>query len=636
MSNAIANNMKPEVVVNPQMEFHNEGKIGVSMGNMLYTPTQITTQQYNQQGGVTTFQAQPPSLDTSVSRNMLIEWTFQCDFLITPPAVVNPVMGIQPGVTDAPRYMPASQVMQTISANINNTTVSLNTNYVVNPFSRCNMTNQKTSFDMSLAPSAMDEFQNYDDAWLPTKIAGGGIGTGLIGITSDPLTSFGEAEGKYSAPRGSWYLEGYGLVNPGTNLIDPALIPVSATQYTLRVIFKTLEPLWVSPFDAVGDDNSLIGLSNLTLTCNFQTNLDRVWAKNKGMSARLLQGTVDLQTTTIVGTPTLHVTYMTPNSALTIPPVCVYKYTQVDTYQTNGTGPISAAGIAGDTQVITSANIQLTTIPNRIIIWCERATQNKTIYTSDTFLQITNLQIQFDNQSGILSTASEQDLYLMSYKNGSQMSWTQWRRTVGSVFILDICKNLALTKADEAPGLTCNKQLQVKATVRNINSLNVGLDGGSMANITLWFAVLSTGVMTIERGSALLQPAILTRTDILNAISQPARSIMAYPQNYYGGKLGGVDKFLAKGASALRYAKKHKLASKAIGIGALAGYAVNPSLAAAAMLAGAGRHGSGGAMVGGQMVKKRKLLEIANQSHQDQEQEQQEYDYENAYDDEDE
>ncbi len=576
MSNAVAMNIKPEAWISPQSQFHNEGKFNVKIGNMLYTPTRLPTSAYTETGGLCTFQAVPPSLDTAVSRNILTRYRFRC--VMTAVCVQDFTSTVQIGQTDAPRFMPIAQCTTNIQVNLNNTNVTLNTNIMINPLMRLNMSNQLTSFDLSMTPSAMDEYQNYSD-FIPSLAP-----DGLEGVGANPLGSFGHTNGKYSAPRGSWVIDKF-LQTPLTSALYEDDVQTTTIEFTVT------EPLIVSPFDAVADDSPLVGLSNITITQNIDLSTNRVWSRmqDEQTNAAYKNGFLTSMVTKIIDKPELLITYMTPNTALTVPPVVVQNYSNVDTYQNDVivTGaPLTrdGTGVLVETKnSFTTANMPLTSIPNRVIVWVEPKIQNKSLFTSDTFCHITKASITYDNQSGILSAATENDLYMMSYKNGYNVSYTEWRRTVGSVLVLDTCKNFCLTKSDEAPGLTCNKQLQITLEFGIINKRGdnsgtwTSIANGakySLTEFTCFVAVISTGIMSIERGTAIVQPAILTRTDILNAVESPSKFIMQPSRNFFGGSAATVFKYADKVCKSINNNKRHKGVGRALVGGSFSGGAM--------------------------------------------------------------
>jgi hypothetical protein len=212
-------------------------------------------------------------------------------------------------------------------------------------------------------------------------------------------------------------------------------------------------------------------------------------------------------------------------------------------------------------------------IPQRIIVWAERSNSTKTFSTTDTFARLQSVSILWDNNAGLNSQCSEQQLWMQSVKNGAKLSWLEWTQTVGSVYILDMGVNLAITKEDEAPSLAENKQFQIRCNFLNINQTQ------SIA-FTLWVAVISNGIVTIREGTAIQQTSVLTKTDILTAKESPMTLVLQQPTSFYGGGLNSLKKF-ASGARKVvtatnNFVKKHKLISN--GLHATGNYTKNPAL----------------------------------------------------------
>jgi hypothetical protein len=54
------------------------------------------------------------------------------------------------------------------------------------------------------------------------------------------------------------------------------------------------------------------------------------------------------------------------------------------------------------------------------------------IANTSSFLQITNISINFNSQSGLLASATPYDLYQISVRNGSQQSYYEWGGAVSN------------------------------------------------------------------------------------------------------------------------------------------------------------------------------------------------------------
>ena len=604
MSLAVTGTIEKEAMVNPLMRFHEAGKFGVALGPVTYTPQVYITTSYSSTGGLVTFVAQPPSIATAMDRQVTLKWFFQVD--------VTAVRGssgfvIDPGSYDAPRAFPAASCMTSISANINNTKVSLQLNSVLHALLQCNTDNHDLSMRLSTAPSALDEYQNYSDPVDVLFPAVGGQPNQLRGSVSDPLQAFGESVGKYSPNRGGWPLGATVTGNPHG---------APGTTGTAQVLFESTEPMFLSPFGAATDSYSLVGVSQFTVQCQFGP-LAHAWSHSDHLAASKF-GPGFPGTSFAISlwkNPELHVNFLTVSPAISIPEAVVYPYTDVVPYQTDIGGPLAPGAQATNT----SANIQLQAVPSRILVYVSQNPKDvQTDVTTqtnstDTFARIDQIIVNFDNVTGILSAASTDDLFNECVRNGLMMNYQQWTQTRGSVMILDVAKNLALQNPADAPGLTAQKQLQVTVKYTNINRTK-------SLNFTIWIVTMVPGVLTIVNGTSVQQVGVLTQNDILNAIESPRRSVMQIADNFYGGKLASAFRFLEQGH---KLAQKFKPLSRALSVARSAGYTPNPLLGDVANATGYGLMDDGGSgligggMRGGRAISRKTLAKRARQSRMD-------------------
>ncbi len=85
-------------------------------------------------------------------------------------------------------------------------------------------------------------------------------------------------------------------------------------------------------------------------------------------------------------------------------------------------------------QPVSSQAIQLAQLPDYFIIVARKSMATQTPKDTSSFLTIRNISINLNNQSGLLSSASPQDLWRLSTKNHSQQSWYEFcgRATVAT------------------------------------------------------------------------------------------------------------------------------------------------------------------------------------------------------------
>ena len=135
--------------------------------------------------------------------------------------------------------------------------------------------------------------------------------------------------------------------------------------------------------------------------------------------------------------------------------------------------------------------------------------------------------MNWNNNAGLLSSASAYDLYRIAVNNGCEMSWEQWSQYTGSVLALDFGKDIQLGDL-EAPGKLMTSQLQIDVTFVNTNISN---------NITyaLYIIVVSEGTFTIVDNRCITQLGVVSENDIFEA----SKNIEYAPQHHFANIYGG-------------------------------------------------------------------------------------------------
>ena len=181
----------------------------------------------------------------------------------------------------------------------------------------------------------------------------------------------------------------------------------------------------------------------------------------------------------------------------------------------------------------------------------------------------------------LLASASQQQLYNISKKNGVDLSFPEWSGNtplvglsnmeagisgffssvapngfqatglVGSVLCLDFGVDIGLSDI-HAPGQLLNSQLQITADFVNINQADTFM-------FTMYIVTVSEGIWTVENLNSINQIGVLSKEDVLNATRNPAIDYKS-TDNIYGGDFVGKvksagKKVLAGLKSALPYAR---------------------------------------------------------------------------------
>jgi hypothetical protein len=215
----------------------------------------------------------------------------------------------------------------------------------------------------------------------------------------------------------------------------------------------------------------------------------------------------------------------------------VVKYYELPRYITQYSTALGAAAVDVSSRVITptetklqSNSIQLSQIPDKLIIFVRKALGDQTCRDADAFLGIKGISINWNNNSGLLSSATKQDLYRFSRESGYNGTWQEWSGkawkgdvsggknipTSGSMLMLDFGKHIQLTEDWYAPGSLGNFNLQFSLDVENYSSTAFS----ASPKLELVLITMNSGVFVCERGTSSIFTGLLTKQDVLEASQQ--------------------------------------------------------------------------------------------------------------------
>lgn len=490
--------LEVDKIQDPRVDLDYRKKYLVEVGGGENTYKNVRSTSYSNSS--VQFSAPPPNPNIIVDSKVYIKMKFR---ITATGTAVGPTL-FQLGSNDALRFMPVSQVCNTIQLTLNNATVTTNISDYIEPLLRYNTNVQLREFDYSTSPSMQDQYQNYADY-------------ATYGSNRNPLANYGENANEQS--RG------------GFNYVV-----ISDDGSTGIIEVEVVEPIFLSPLNfAKRNLRGFIGLQTFDITLNMG-DLTRIWSHSS------LGETFTTFSVSIANNPEALFNYITPQVNEMIPDVNIYPYYSIDRYPTSNSAVISPSTPLVPTVFnITSSNIQLNSIPKRIYIFARRNNNTRTYLTSDTYARIDKISVNFNNKSGLLSGASSQDLYQMSVRNGLNMSWVQWYRFTGSVLCLDFAKDMSLSPI-EAPGLLGSYQFQY-----NIDLANPSFTESIIYD--LYTVVVSEGSFTIANGNCVQQIGIVSSKDIL--MSPEVRKLDYYDalveQSFYGGDvMSTLKKYLPK------------------------------------------------------------------------------------------
>lgn len=465
----------------------------VSSGAMYINETVNPADSWSQTGSPVQclFTINPPSTQTIVDRNMKIRCYFE----------VETNQDLQFGVNDALRQYPISSLTDVLSVQINGENISDNVSDKLHAMLCYGNTAQDRINSSSTTPTMPDNYKNYSD-WQ------------IYGSGKSPLTSYGENAAE--DPRGGFPIE---IIN--------------ARKFRVVLCENLLLSPFQSPFDDA--DEGFVNINQINISYRFKSNVSQI------LSHSVLGNNITTVSVTMYQSPEMLVTYLTPNLTQKIPQVQVLPYYNTQNY-------IKQTPTLSNNQEIqlVSDSIKLSQIPRKLYLFVRHERTSANQNTSDSFLRIKRLSILWGNQSGLFSSASEQDLYTISKKNGLNLSWSQWSRYRGGVLCLEFGKDIGLAD-HQSPGVQGQYSIQIQMTVQNDT-------GGSFLG-EFFQVFLMEGTFSISENYARASLGNLSESIVLQAKQNENEISNEHYKNIQGGGFfSGLKNFVNKIATGIQSA----------------------------------------------------------------------------------
>jgi hypothetical protein len=511
-------------VLDPRIDLNKPNRYAIEDGARLVNFEVSNAASSGSGGSSLTFtNSDPPGPGVVIDKKVIIAITYKLTFTRTNAPVGEPVIGYEPlpGFayptdqvralgTDGPRFLPIAQTTNSMTVNINNASANGQIYDYVDPLMRYNASRDYDESQLALAPSMQDQFQDYGDFLV-------------YGSARNVLGSYGE--NSYESTRG-----GFPLIWIAQNQLG-----TGAGTTTAVVYLTSYEPIFVSPCDfGVSNQRGFYGVNTFRLTLNTTGDLTRVWCHNsdsaKGGWALTTANcviapngdTVTYSNGIISGLPALYFTYLTPKILSDVPGLNVYPYYYLDDQAFQ------------DVQTVNSFSngfyktnaFKLDSVPKYLYVYVRKSNSTRTYSDTDTYAFIKNLSITFGNASNLLASASANQLYSMSVKNGCKLSWAQWSKYVGSVVCIDFSQDIGLPDDMFVGMRDPNAQLSVQVTWQNISEHNV--------SYSVYCIPSYSGIFDITQGQAQSFSGIVSLSDYVN--SRDIHTLdYTEAHNFYGG-----------------------------------------------------------------------------------------------------
>lgn len=427
------------------------------------------------------FSISPPSTQTIVDRNVRIKIYLEVK-------ADNP---FQIGLNSAVRQYPIASITDTIVTQINGETFSQNTADFIHSLGSYNTGALERNKSLSTTAAMPDSYQEYSD-WA------------TYGSGKNPLSSYGE--NSYEQTRG------------GINY------KIAPDAKSFRV--ELTEPFFLSPFySGHGDEQEgFVNINQMNITFRWTSLLRKI------ISQSTLGGSLGNIDVSFYQAPEILINYLTPDLTQMLPSVQTLPYVQQQEY-------IRPVGIVQPNASVTllSDSVKLSMIPDRMYLFCRHTRSSMTENTSDSFLKINRVRVNWNNQSSLLGTASQEQLFEMSSRAGLDMTFPQFQNYRGSVFCLQYGKDIGLLDS-ECPGVAGQYTVSTQIDITNTSSVAGDFE---------FFMVFSMGGMvSIFENGCRASIGNLTQGDVLEArMNAPRMDYHEANRLSGGGFFDGLKRF---------------------------------------------------------------------------------------------
>jgi len=349
-----------------------------------------------------------PSENTIIDRNILINATYKIKLNITKIAVGTTAFNY--GLGECFQAFPIHSSIKNMTCSLNNTSFSINTQDVLQPLLKMIEPRELQRYN-GMSPTMPDlYFNDYKDA---------------IGSKADPTADYKESGyDNQLIPRGAHPLKSITVLHTkSTGGTDASLVSTNVNDtWVITLESEFTEPLLISPFLFHSKHNynnqGIYGISTFNLSINIDTSLKRFFTSNNNNMT-----TISFDNDNPITNANLLFNFLNiQETDDDLPTKNIVPYIDYPVYISADSDIINA----GQTKTLFSQNFQLNQVPDLLILCVRRPMATMNIGNTNSFLPIRNISINFNNKSGILSSATTQDLYRLSKVNGSVQSWYEF------------------------------------------------------------------------------------------------------------------------------------------------------------------------------------------------------------------
>ena len=398
----------------------------------------------------------------------------------------------------APRQFPLNSMIDNIDLTLNGTHFTTDIDNYLHPLMKYTGVEYRNNTLQTCYHHPDDTSGTYDR----------GLGDSARGFTDASCLSVESKGGRLGEqPRGHFWAGGVGLVNTG----EVVRGDVGATgNASLR--WEFCEPLMISPL-AINYGKGMSNINNVEVTVRFRQNLNyclSLYVSNLPKQVAGGSGLTAAGMVVAVGQPSLRIRNFTPQDDIEIPTQLILDYEQPRRFFT------SQGGVARNVATTTTGNNRrLDQIPESIVLWACPRFQDQNIEAPNAYAQITNVNITFGNQVGILSGLNARQLLELAVENGCDIASETEAREVGFPLKLNFGKDIPLMN-NESPGTRGDYNIQITLTYAHDVVGNLG-GTAAVPNIDVNELYINNGQVIISPNECRVQTGLLDMKDNIEA-----------------------------------------------------------------------------------------------------------------------
>ena len=360
----------------------------------------------------------------------------------------------------------------------------------------------------------------------------------------DPTQSYSDANGGFNNPLSGW--ENASPVVPGAlKRGGYRMLSITRDASSAVITYELIGYLTLPGIFGI-DQSSAQGLTRIQqikIESYYDFTAANVISHDPGSS-----DTISSVTVALTSAPSLVIKYITVPPALKPQGPLVYPCLKFDRFTQAGLTSVGAYGGGSDSATCVSNNIMVQRVPRYLFLWVRDSKAVKTITSTDTFMKINAVRINFNNQSGLLATARTSDLWLMSKQcglldplpafEGRAFNQSEFANigTVGSIVCLEFGRHISI--GDELsigspgsfnlnvevdfrnPSAATHSSLELRTVVAYDQQLTIDEHGGIHVDMTTSpVGLIASGGCTVDFVKVPSQSTVVTGAGFMDFMS---------------------------------------------------------------------------------------------------------------------